>query len=522
MAIAMSKIHFNDKDYIFNESYIFDSINDFQSHLSTKMNGAGAVINFNGVDYNIDSAKLQDAQNDFVAHLRTIAGTGEKVVVNGVEYFIDSNKVAGAVSEFEALLGKFDGSANDGEVENGLPITWDGNTEGLLAVTLDEEVAYYKVSDMTFTDEQIKNMSYLFYDNEQPEDERVCHYIEEWDGLINGGLVTDDIVHGYGVVFVRKAGAIDIDGIAYPEVGVYFIKEECSYPDYYYLYFITSLYINGFETKKYQFQDVIKQGDYEYTYLDYESYDEFVFGLIKKGLREREIECDTTNEELLDQFAQANGFGNWEEFKTVIGATTDDDAFAIIIGIPREAWGNIEPGINGWAVKVIDKTKTTYETIPEQVDDIPVVDMEDTFRYCSALVDASNIVIPSGVTKMYGTFAECPILTTVPDMRKAINVKEMRGTFSYSTSLTTVHALPDNVEDIYAIFEGCTLLKNTPTIPNTVTDIGGAFYGCKNVTSISFEGTVAQWNAIENKTNWNYQVPATFVQCLDGTVSLNK
>lgn len=60
------------------------------------------------------------------------------------------------------------------------------------------------------------------------------------------------------------------------------------------------------------------------------------------------------------------------------------------------------------------------------------------------------------------------------------------------------------------------------TIPASVTSIGGyAFYECTGLTTITFKGTVAQWNAITFEGNdWNYNVPATIVTCSDGTVSL--
>lgn len=59
-------------------------------------------------------------------------------------------------------------------------------------------------------------------------------------------------------------------------------------------------------------------------------------------------------------------------------------------------------------------------------------------------------------------------------------------------------------------------------IPSSITTIGNnAFYYCSSLTTIEFEGTVEQWNAIRKVGNWNYGVPATEVICSDGTVSLN-
>lgn len=60
------------------------------------------------------------------------------------------------------------------------------------------------------------------------------------------------------------------------------------------------------------------------------------------------------------------------------------------------------------------------------------------------------------------------------------------------------------------------------TIPSTVAIVGDeAFSGCTNLTSITFTGTVTQWNAVIKCSGWHYNVPATQVQCADGTGSLD-
>ena len=58
-------------------------------------------------------------------------------------------------------------------------------------------------------------------------------------------------------------------------------------------------------------------------------------------------------------------------------------------------------------------------------------------------------------------------------------------------------------------------------IPEGVTTIGSsAFENCTSLTNITFNGTVAQWNAIVIADSWNYNVPATQVTCSDGVVTL--
>ena len=46
-----------------------------------------------------------------------------------------------------------------------------------------------------------------------------------------------------------------------------------------------------------------------------------------------------------------------------------------------------------------------------------------------------------------------------------------------------------------------------------------AFYNCSSLTSINFEGTKAQWNAISKGSGWNYNTGSYTVYCTDGTIS---
>lgn len=111
----MSKINisFYDADYSIDESDLATAASNLQSHLSTVMNGSGAVINLGGISYNVDSTKLSTATNDFVSHLRTVAGNGSKVVVGGVEYSVDSAKVQDAISDLETVLGNLHNPDSD-------------------------------------------------------------------------------------------------------------------------------------------------------------------------------------------------------------------------------------------------------------------------------------------------------------------------------------------------------------------------------------------------------------------------
>ena len=54
-----------------------------------------------------------------------------------------------------------------------------------------------------------------------------------------------------------------------------------------------------------------------------------------------------------------------------------------------------------------------------------------------------------------------------------------------------------------------------------VTSIGdSAFFYCESLTSIRFNGTVDEWNAISKGDDWNGIVPATKIVCSNGEVTL--
>ena len=94
--------------------------------------------------------------------------------------------------------------------------------------------------------------------------------------------------------------------------------------------------------------------------------------------------------------------------------------------------------------------------------------------------------------------------------------------------LVTEIEIPDTISKInsYA-FYGCKSLTRV-VIPDSVTSIGDyAFYGCTGLTFITFEGTVAQWNAISRGSAWchfthnghDYTI-VTKIICSDGTVTI--
>lgn len=109
------------------------------------------------------------------------------------------------------------------------------------------------------------------------------------------------------------------------------------------------------------------------------------------------------------------------------------------------------------------------------------------------IVGCQNTIIPNTVTSIgYGAFC---------------------GNTNYNINI------PDSINNIssYA-FEGCGL--TSITLPINITIGTKAFINCLNLTEINYKGTIEQWNKVTKGTNWNYDVPATVVHCVDGDVEI--
>ena len=94
------------------------------------------------------------------------------------------------------------------------------------------------------------------------------------------------------------------------------------------------------------------------------------------------------------------------------------------------------------------------------------------------------------------------------------------GLFSGCTNLASI-TLYEGIKVIeYAAFSSCMKLENI-TIPASVTNIGGyVFEFCTYLTTVTFNGTKAQWNAITKGNKWDDFLAATHVHCIDGDVAI--
>lgn len=175
------------------------------------------------------------------------------------------------------------------------------------------------------------------------------------------------------------------------------------------------------------------------------------------------------------------------------------------------------------------------------------------FSRCQSL---RSVVIPEGIiTIEYFTFAYCPSLEsiTIPSTLRSVAPTAFNGT---GDNLKTVSISPENTTystDGRSIFSKQTsgikkLMLGAsdgviPTdaginaigacafqgrenlteifIPKIIVNIeGSAFEACPNVKSITYEGTVAEWNAMKRGFNWFSGSDIDVVHCSDGDTKL--
>ena len=95
-----------------------------------------------------------------------------------------------------------------------------------------------------------------------------------------------------------------------------------------------------------------------------------------------------------------------------------------------------------------------------------------------------------------------------------------------STTLTRVSKaiqgeiiVPSNITNIDDFaFAGCILTD--VAIPNSIKTIGiQAFTGCINLTNITYQGTIAEWNAINKGECWDSFTGNYTIHCTDGDIA---
>jgi hypothetical protein len=523
--MAKTNISFNNKNYQIDEASLSTATAALKSHLSTVMNGTGAVINLGGVAYSIDAAKLSATTNAFVQHLGTIAGSGHKVMIDGVEYGIDSTKLTSAISDIEAVL------AGTGEER----LEGDGAEYYTLAPTA---LSFRSTAPLNELQEiQINGVTVDPANYTLEEGSTIVTFPIDYLKTLNVG--------NYEVTVASDSKSVKGGfTVAAPELnehGFYYNQPYTAYMDYF-----SSDIVMFIRTDNIVDIMVIRHGVIETaTYV--------VNGgtLIITSPSMGELHC-TFSESGMELY-------NAEFDATLkLGENTAYAADEDYIYIYREDFGDYE-------VKCISKTKTEYDAIRTNVHGINTTTIgESAFSNCSNLV---SITIPDNITSIgVSAFYGCESLTniTIPNSVTNIGTAAFDGCtgltsvvignsvtsignyafrnctslasviFGENTELTVIGdqsfmncknlaniKIPNTVTSIIQFaFADCTSLASV-ILPASVTSIGSlVFRGCTSLIDVIFEGTIEEWNAISKTDDWHTNVPATYVQCSDGQVAL--
>lgn len=140
--------------------------------------------------------------------------------------------------------------------------------------------------------------------------------------------------------------------------------------------------------------------------------------------------------------------------------------------------------LDGYRVMVKDNTKATYQSIPAEVDGVPVVSLEQTFSGCKNLTTAP--AIPNTIKSMYYTFYGCTSLTDISNITIPNGVTTVHSAFYGCTSLVDASHIvfPESLTSIAWMFNGCTSLEKAPVISPYVKDMWSTFTNCSSLETV--------------------------------------
>ncbi len=139
--------------------------------------------------------------------------------------------------------------------------------------------------------------------------------------------------------------------------------------------------------------------------------------------------------------------------------------------------------LNGWGVRVLDTTKTSYDTIYETINEKNIITLMYTFQDCSSMLTSPKI--PKDVINLIYTYSGCNALLSAPDLNHLNELKNIQGAFLYCYSLTKMPEIPNTVTDMRDTFAYCYSLTDLTNVSSSAVNMWGTFYYCSSITDVS-------------------------------------
>jgi len=183
-----------------------------------------------------------------------------------------------------------------------------------------------------------------------------------------------------------------------------------------------------------------------------------------------------------------------------------------------------EEGLNAIGKNAFSGCSLLYEAkLPETLTIIE----NGAFKECTSM---EMLSFPSGLIKIgENAFENCNSLVYLEIPGNVKNIPSY--VFSYCDNLEKA-VFKEGVVSIgasifYSSLSSPSALK-TVELPNSLKTLGASvFYGCRNLTTITYNGSVAEWDAIEKSSGWNEFewensfTPDYTICCTDGTIDKN-
>ena len=137
------------------------------------------------------------------------------------------------------------------------------------------------------------------------------------------------------------------------------------------------------------------------------------------------------------------------------------------------------------------------ESIHKSADSPSILEIDDNgYVFCCRVVSksSSNYTCRYYLVDYIGSDSEVVLPEDYNGNAYSLN----RGVFQVNDTITGV-VLPRNIEEI----------------PEAM------FYSCENLRSITYQGTVAEWEALPKGGNWSFMVTDCIVYCTDGEIAVN-